>query len=47
MKQNKLHFGTLVLATYCYCGDNTQNNTFLQNTGFKESNKMAVKTISE
>ena len=22
-KQNQLYFGTLLLASYCYCGDNT------------------------
>ena len=22
-KHNQLYFGTLVLASYCYCGDNT------------------------
>ena len=44
---NQLYFGILVLASYCYCGDNTQNMAFFQNTGFKESNNMVFKTILE
>ena len=46
-KHNQLYFGTLVLASYSYCGDNAYNMDFFQNTGFKESNNMAVKRISE
>ena len=46
-KINQLCFGTLVLTSYCDCGDNAQNTNFLQNTGFKESNNMAVNTISK
>ena len=38
-KHNHLSFGTLLLASHCYCGDNTYNTNF-QNTGFKESNNM-------
>ena len=41
-KHNQLYFGTLVL-TYCYCGDNTYYTVFFQNTGFKESSKLALK----
>ena len=37
---------SLVLASYCYYGDNAQNTDFFENTGFKERNNMAVKKIS-
>ena len=46
-KHNQLYFGTLVLASYCYYGDNGWNTDFLQNSGFKESKDMTVKRISE
>ena len=36
----KKFFGTLVLASYCYCGDNTKKTDFSQNTGFKEISNM-------
>ena len=42
-KHDQLYFGTLVLASYCYCGDNAWNMDFFQNTGFKESSNMALK----
>ena len=34
-EHNKFYFGTLVLASYCYCGDNASNSNtdFFQNTG--------------
>ena len=38
----QLYFGTLVLVSHCYCGDNAQNTDFFQNTGFKESSSMAI-----
>ena len=43
---NQLYFDTLVLESYCYCGDNAKNTDFFQNTGFR-SRKMAVNKISE
>ena len=42
-KHNQLYFGTLVLVSYCYCGDNAKNTDFFQNTGFKESNIQRLK----
>ena len=42
-KPNELYFGTLLLASYCYCGDKAHNTDFFQNTGFKESSNMAPK----
>ena len=41
-KHNQLYFQTLVLASYCYFGDNAQNTDFFRSTGFKESNDMVV-----
>ena len=41
-KHSQLYFGTLVLASYCCCGDSTENNNFTQNTGLKESRNMAL-----
>ena len=32
---------------HSYCGDNAWNTDFFQNTGFKESTKMAFNNISE
>ena len=46
-KHNQLRFGTLVLASFGYCGDNASNMDFFQNPVFKESSNMALKTISE
>ena len=42
-KHNQLYFGTLVIASYCYCGDKVQNTDFFQDTGFKESSNMTLK----
>ena len=41
-KSNSFYFQTLVLASYCYFGDNAQNTDFFRSTGFKESNDMVV-----
>ena len=38
----KNFFGTLVLASYCYCGDNTSKTDFSQNTEFKEISNMEL-----
>ena len=46
-KDNQFYFGTLVLASYCYYGDNSQNTDFFQNTGFKESSNVALNKFSE
>ena len=41
-----LHFGNLVLALYCYCGDKKNKKTgFFQITYFKENKNMAVEKI--
>ena len=42
IKKTKFYFGTLVLASYCYCGGNAQNTDFFQNPGFKERSNMAL-----
>ena len=34
-KHNQLYFGTLLLASYFFCGGNGWNTDFFQNTGFK------------
>ena len=41
-KLTQLYFKTLVLASYCYCGDNAQNTDFFQSTSFNESSNMAL-----
>ena len=46
-KKSQLYSGTLVFASYCYCGDNTQNTDFFQNTGFKDCSNIALKKVSE
>ena len=45
-ENQELYFGTLVLASYCYCQDNARNTDFFQNTGFKESSNIALEKIS-
>ena len=46
-KHNQFYFGTLVLASYCYCVENGQNTDFFQNTGFRESKNMTLKKLLE
>ena len=41
--------GPLILALYCYCGDDglTHNTDFFQNTYFKERKNIAVEKNSK
>ena len=41
-----LHFGTLVLASYCFIVEIKENTNFFQNASFKEYDNMAVGKIS-
>ena len=39
---NQLNFGTLLLASYCYCAENPENMAFFKSTDFKQTSNMAL-----
>ena len=46
-KHSQLYFGTLVLTSYCCCGDKAENTDFSQYPGFKESSNMSLQRVSK
>ena len=47
IKKTKFYFGTLVLASYCYCGGNAQNTDFFQTLASKKEATWRFKKTSD
>ena len=44
-KHNQLYFGTLILASYCYCEDNVKLRTFFKTLASKNAATWGLKNL--